>query len=1041
MTEVCPDCQGRLLEGRFDGVCPACFFAAATDPSIGVQTSTLPIPGHMVGHELARGGMGIVYLAEQLEPRRVVALKILRPQWLEHSEVRERFRREVKAIAGLEHEGILPVYAVGEQDGLPWFTMKLATGGSLAHRAPKLAGHWKAIAELVAKLAEALGHAHERGILHRDVKPGNILFDGEDRAYLADFGLAKGQAPEDLALTLHNEVLGTPHYLAPELASGRARTATTRSDLYSLGAVLYELLSGQPPHRDDHLPALLRRVSDEPPFPLNELEPRPPRDLRAICEKAMARTPENRYPAARELAADLGRFIRGETVLAREASTLESIWNWCQRRPAVAGLLLIVALLIVALTVGSVLAVMQIRQAETAALASRDRAEASLRQSRLAEAEGLRRARQPRFRQQALDRVLAAAAPNESPEFRVDRRSEAIAALALPSMHQHPLPDGPRDCRLAAISSGHLFLAWRGPKGEGWRVTRGENGAIVSATQARGVPTRVSRDGRWLTAQRRDLSRWQLWDLAQLEARLVVELPGNVEDLSEDGRLVAYSVRVGSDQAMAEVRETMTDRVRFQLKFPNVSVKMRFSGDGSRCAVAPSSYQNETLFPYSVRIHRCDHGTVERELSAGMPNCIWAMAFSRDGELLAAAIRGGATAIWETRTGNARHILRGTGANLWQVAFSEDGRHLATVSDDRLITVFETVGGQPVARGGEAWQSANVPLLSWSAVEPWVFGPVAQEGKDAFLVLRPGAFSTFVAPDSHGSALGIAIAPGGRWLAVGDSRHARLWDLHHSPNRQIFASGLWNAFAFSPDGRTIYGAGEPGVVRWSMSPEGLIDSPGTVLLAPGWHNAVALDASGTRLAAESGSSGSVRLFADPEGPSPRHRDFAGGAASWISLNRDGTLLAVAGGEGLSVWRTDDGVQVLSQKAPGNWVAFSPDGRWLVVGRERYELWRTADWSHTRTLDTRAVSPQHTRAAFTEDGRWLATGHGFGKIALWSTSAWEKVAVLESPNNQPVGRFVFNREGDRLYIASIGGVVEAWDLGMLDRELRKLGLGW
>ncbi|MSU34415.1 MAG: hypothetical protein EXS36_04770 [Pedosphaera sp.] len=329
--------------------------------------------------------MGIVYAAEQVEPRRRVALKILLPRWVENSGVRERFRREAQAMAGLEHEAILPVYAVGETDGLPWFTMKLATGGSLAQRGPEFACQWAKVAELVARLADALGHAHERGVLHRD----------------------------------------------------------------------------------EHLPALLRRMSDEPPRPLGDFTPAPPRDLRAICEKAMAREPEHRYATARGLADDLGRFLRGELVHAREGGPTALVARWCRRHPAVASLLALVFVLTTALAVGSTVAAMTIRRAEQVAVAARDRAEASLRQSRLAEAEGLRRARQPRFRQQALERVLSAGAPGESAEMRVDRRSEAIAALALPAMHPWPLPVAPLGCTLAAMAQGHGFIAWHVTRGDG----------------------------------------------------------------------------------------------------------------------------------------------------------------------------------------------------------------------------------------------------------------------------------------------------------------------------------------------------------------------------------------------------------------------------------------------------------------------------------------------------------------------------------------------------------------------------------------------
>ncbi len=169
MTELCPECRTPRPVGRLDGLCPACFFAAAGELSSAREQARLQVPGFLVGEELARGGMGIVYMAEQEEPRRPVAMKILQPRWVENTGVRERFRREAQAMAGMEHGAILPVYAVGEMDGLPWFTMKLATGGSLAQRGPEFFFQWNKAADLVMRLAGALAHAHERGVLHRDL--------------------------------------------------------------------------------------------------------------------------------------------------------------------------------------------------------------------------------------------------------------------------------------------------------------------------------------------------------------------------------------------------------------------------------------------------------------------------------------------------------------------------------------------------------------------------------------------------------------------------------------------------------------------------------------------------------------------------------------------------------------------------------------------------------------------------------------------------------------------------------------------------------
>src|SRR5687767_4296220 len=222
------------------------------------------VAGHEIAAEIARGGMGIVYRARQLDPPRTVALKMLLPHQLGSAEMAERFRIEVSTLTLLEHPAILPVYQVGEHERLPFFTMKLATGGTLAQRKHEYAGDWHAVAELMATLAEAVQFAHERGVLHRDLKPGNILFDEQGRAYVSDFGLAKLVSAES-NLTRSMDFLGTPNYVAPEVATRSAQQATTASDIYSLGAILYELLAGRPPFAAEGIPALLKKIAEEPP--------------------------------------------------------------------------------------------------------------------------------------------------------------------------------------------------------------------------------------------------------------------------------------------------------------------------------------------------------------------------------------------------------------------------------------------------------------------------------------------------------------------------------------------------------------------------------------------------------------------------------------------------------------------------------------------------------------------------------------------------------------------------------------------------------
>lgn len=1047
MDVRCPTCGSALLGGRAGGLCPACFFAAAGAPPEGTDDTTVPpggmrpgfwIPGLTVGTELARGGMGIVYLAEQEVPRRTVALKVLLPHWTADPAVRERFRREAETMAGLDHPDILPVYAVGETDGLPWFTMKPAGGGSLARRVQEYTGRWSEIATLIVRMARALEFAHERGVLHRDVKPGNILFDEAGRAYLADFGLAKQLGPEAHSLTLAAEVLGTPEYLAPELAAGTAGTATTASDLYALGAVLYELLAGRPPHRAQNVPALLRQIADEAPAPLEQVAPGIPRDLRAICERATAREPEQRYHSARELALDLGRFLRGEAVLAREATIMGTVGRWARRHPVVASLAGIVICLALALAASSV-----------SAFRGRKLAETNLRRALLSEAEGIRRGRDLDFRSQALERIATAGSPGEDTAMTTDRRTQAIAVLAYPELNSHTVSPLAKGWVLSTVASGHTFAVWRRADGKpGWQVTRGTAGsadAVIAQSDQPGRPSRLSRDGRRLAVLHG--GGWELWDLIEKAAHRLGWFAGVIEDLSDDGTLVACTHPGKPGQTVAEVREIDSGKIRFQLTFPEMALKLRFDPLAARCAIAPSFYLNYTDYPYFVRVHRCSDGKLEREVSSGLGNCIWTMEWSRDGRLLGAGERGGAAFVWEVASGNPLHVFRGFGANLWQISFSEDNRHIATLSAEHLVTVFDLVVGVPVARA-QAGQSFMMDRMTWSASQPEVFGPVALEDRDVFFHLEAGAFSAFQAPSSHGSALGIAVSADGRRLAVGDSRRGRLWDVAGPAPRlvQEFASGLWNSFTFSPDGHWLYGGGEPGVFRWALGVDGVVPGSGRRLLPGMSHNAVALNADGALLAAESAETETFCLLRPASAEHPSQVTVPNAGDEWLALDGDGGRLATVGASGLKLWRTTDGVQQGVEGRPGHWVSFSRDGRWILAALETdgevfYEVWSPAPWKRVTTLAAKAITRETARAAFSPDGRWVATAHSFGRIALWRPGSWELVGLIESPSGQPIGRMEFDPSSSRLFFASTSGVVEQWDLAMLTRELTGIGLGW
>ena len=269
-----------------------------------------------IHQELGRGGMGVVYLARQVTLNRQVALKMIRAGVLAGDIELRRFQNEAEAVALLDHPGIIPVYEVGEHEGQKYFSMKLVEGGSLADRLDDYKNDPRAAARLVADAAEAVHHAHLRGILHRDLKPANILIDDQGRPHVTDFGLARKVAG-DSELTQSGAIIGTPAYMAPEHASGRRRAVTTAGDVYGLGAILYALLTGRAPFGGDSVVETLDAVRTRPPELPSRLNSKLSQDLEVVCLKCLEKDPQRRYSSARALAEDLRRHLAGEPILAQ----------------------------------------------------------------------------------------------------------------------------------------------------------------------------------------------------------------------------------------------------------------------------------------------------------------------------------------------------------------------------------------------------------------------------------------------------------------------------------------------------------------------------------------------------------------------------------------------------------------------------------------------------------------------------------------------------------------------------------------------------
>jgi serine/threonine protein kinase/tetratricopeptide (TPR) repeat protein len=344
---ACPRCGSTSQVGR--GLCLNCLLYRGLGEEtydnetlesvlgeIDIRDTDWQLGNYQILDEIGRGGMGVIYRARQRHSRRIVALKRILAHHADSHDTLVRFRREAEAVASLDHPNILPIYEVSEgEDGLPFFSMKFAAGGSLLQSEAALHNDGRGAIALMAKVSRAVEFAHSRGILHRDLKPGNILLDGRGEPLVSDFGLAKWlDESSDLTRTL--TVFGTPGYIAPEQAHGPASSLKATADIYSLGAVLFDLIAGRPPFLGEHALSVIQQAAEKPAPKLRSINSKIDRDLETICARCLEREPSARYHSAGGLATDLERWLEGRPIVARPVSPPTRIWRWAKRNPKLA---------------------------------------------------------------------------------------------------------------------------------------------------------------------------------------------------------------------------------------------------------------------------------------------------------------------------------------------------------------------------------------------------------------------------------------------------------------------------------------------------------------------------------------------------------------------------------------------------------------------------------------------------------------------------------------------------------------------------------